>query len=1286
MERQLAPRKTSRLLGYRLHCALHTGSLREVVDALPTTAPPPFPRESTQAPLSAFDPSIWDGTNLLGAAATALFQPAAFRLAVFAILLERGANPWAAGDNQRATEWVLFRLKDEPEVREWCVRELDRAKEAQHKMERYKAPSEVHDWIEDELASLDAEVEYEYEQVDDNDTPMQDYEPVNLGRRESINAPPAKRARSHSPLPDYEDVAPLAARSIEYPPIDKHHEPAERARDRDEPTSEPPRTWTADAGPRPSSSASVGSRPPPPHEPSPTPPTSAGAVDAAHTSTSFGSSGSSTPREPYEPHLDALSSTSRLPYAQHEPARPPRAAPTPVGADQHEPDRVKRRRSPSPPLDSLDLVRAAGIDSRRTSTVAPGAGPSRVDRGDELSQAASRAAPPPAQRPPPPPQALRLTADESFVFEPLIETLRRMHTRSGWVAGATLGQRMLVDFPDVYRRDRRLTSWKRYAQRAHDLYIVTYEELRNGQSEVRLTAEYDNPRRRQPSPPRSTASPRRPSSTFPSPERPERTTTALPPPAAPAPFKPTFMPPTHPLLLAESAPYVSKSGAGSTSSSSTDKIGQSWRDFTASRQRPRSSASTIVSGGPVVPLGAPDAASTSTSVAVAPIFGGSSAPDAASLAQSMSSAAVTVDKREEPAVEPPCPAGAPVPAPVPALARPSEASRLTDHEAHVFKPLIKTLRDMGARDRWVIGFQVDQRMRREFFDVYQRDSALSFWTPYSQRAQALRIITLDERKKPSQVCLTAEFATARTHEPPPPRQPTTISPIEQLDLSTAGLPSRPDPLPLDPTLSFPAPPAPLKASSQPVSTPALSTSARQSGAGSTSSSTISLGAAAGVLPTSSDSSAQPSQVNVLDVLGRHPEDIHDAARRPTVDEPLGPRAAQVSLAPVPPEMARSSSSSSSAPRLLDDPSAPSPGSSLPVTRSASGPTTARVVPAIGLPARKISIVAAPSASSSTSVARPAGSSASTSKIEPSAPSTTASGWIPSAAQPLGSSGLGAVVASPTTVSAAPGLPARAVSRLPPLARPPPPSVARPRPPSSTPRSLASSASPAPDPPPVPPPPPSQQAAPVRHGWAPTFPSALAQPAPAVSIPPASSYALQPSNPFAPIAHLSTSTPSLMPAVPAIVANPARAPAQQRVAGFVTMEVHRLPSYATDLVLKTYLLRGPSVFSTLPSATHLDQLEALVRAGEFRAAPAQQLRQHDQPPPVPKRQQVFVEDKDSSERRWAAVTYKTRADAERARAMFNGKKLVEGPAGSGEQALVWMEQGSEIARFRTQCLR
>lgn len=139
MERHLAPRKTSKLLGYRLHCALHTGSLREVVDALPTTAPPPFPREPTQAPLSAFDSSIWDGTNLLGAAATALFQPAAFRLAVFAILLERGANPWAAGDNQRATEWVLFRLKDEPEVREWCVRELDRAKEAQHKMERYKA-------------------------------------------------------------------------------------------------------------------------------------------------------------------------------------------------------------------------------------------------------------------------------------------------------------------------------------------------------------------------------------------------------------------------------------------------------------------------------------------------------------------------------------------------------------------------------------------------------------------------------------------------------------------------------------------------------------------------------------------------------------------------------------------------------------------------------------------------------------------------------------------------------------------------------------------------------------------------------------------------------------------------------------------------------------------------------------------------------------------------------------------------------------------------------------------
>ena len=143
MERQPASRKTSKLLAYRLHHALHSGSLREVVDELanPTwqTSLPPFPRQPTQAPLSAFDSSIYDGTNLLGAAATALLLPAAFRLAVFALLLERGANPHAAGENGMPAEWVLYRLKGEPEVRDWCLGELEQAKVDQHNMVRYEA-------------------------------------------------------------------------------------------------------------------------------------------------------------------------------------------------------------------------------------------------------------------------------------------------------------------------------------------------------------------------------------------------------------------------------------------------------------------------------------------------------------------------------------------------------------------------------------------------------------------------------------------------------------------------------------------------------------------------------------------------------------------------------------------------------------------------------------------------------------------------------------------------------------------------------------------------------------------------------------------------------------------------------------------------------------------------------------------------------------------------------------------------------------------------------------------
>ena len=259
------------------------------------------------------------------------------------------------------------------------------------------------------------------------------------------------------------------------------------------------------------------------------------------------------------------------------------------------------------------------------------------------------------------------------------------------------------------------------------------------------------------------------------------------------------------------------------------------------------------------------------------------------------------------------------------------------------------------------------------------------------------------------------------------------------------------------------------------------------------------------------------------------------------------------------------------------------------------------------------------------------------------------------------------------------------SRLPSLARPPPPPADRPRPPSSTPRSLASSASPAPYSPSSSLPLSAQQTTAVRPGWAPSVSSTLDPSRSTVSASQASSSASprhsvgRVASPFVP----SASEPSVAAAPALAVAGPAQPAAQPRVVGFVTMEVHRLPPYATDVVLKTYLLSGPSVFSSLSSAAHLDQLDALVRRGEFRPTAVQQQQQRAEAPPVSRRQQIVVEEKPGgrSARRWARVTYSTRADAERARALFDGKRLVEGPAGAGEATLVWMEQGNETARFR-----
>lgn len=139
-----------------------------------------------------------------------------------------------------------------------------------------------------------------------------------------------------------------------------------------------------------------------------------------------------------------------------------------------------------------------------------------------------------------------------------------------------------------------------------------------------------------------------------------------------------------------------------------------------------------------------------------------------------------------------------------------------------------------------------------------------------------------------------------------------------------------------------------------------------------------------------------------------------------------------------------------------------------------------------------------------------------------------------------------------------------------------------------------------------------------------------------------------------------------------------------------MELRPLPPYVTRPVLQQYLLRGPSCFAGVSRAADLERLDELVAKrgieytvhGGGAGAGAGSGKGRDEAPPVPRREDVVVEVVSSSgERRIGRVTYASRRDAERAKALFGGKRIVEGPAGVSERGVVWMEKGSEVARFR-----
>lgn len=98
-----------------------------------------------------------------------------------------------------------------------------------------------------------------------------------------------------------------------------------------------------------------------------------------------------------------------------------------------------------------------------------------------------------------------------------------------------------------------------------------------------------------------------------------------------------------------------------------------------------------------------------------------------------------------------------------------------------------------------------------------------------------------------------------------------------------------------------------------------------------------------------------------------------------------------------------------------------------------------------------------------------------------------------------------------------------------------------------------------------------------------------------------------------------------------------------------MELHNLPSWMTQPLLKHYLVHGPSTFSSL-TRDQVPHLEQLVHEGHFNGREG-----GDVLVPLMRRVALIPAKGDGVS---ASVKYATRASAEQAKALFGGRRIVE----------------------------
>ncbi|GJN91829.1 hypothetical protein Rhopal_004852-T1 [Rhodotorula paludigena] len=161
---------------------------------------------------------------------------------------------------------------------------------------------------------------------------------------------------------------------------------------------------------------------------------------------------------------------------------------------------------------------------------------------------------------------------------------------------------------------------------------------------------------------------------------------------------------------------------------------------------------------------------------------------------------------------------------------------------------------------------------------------------------------------------------------------------------------------------------------------------------------------------------------------------------------------------------------------------------------------------------------------------------------------------------------------------------------------------------------------------------------------------------------AATSAVAPPGASAPQAPTSSGGASASPA-PAAPAHAVR----RQAAPPVEMELHNLPSWMTQPLLKHYLVHGPSTFSGL-TRDQVPHLEQLVHEGHFDGREG-----GDVLVPLMRRVELIPAQGDGVS---ANVKYATRASAEQAKALFGGRRIVE--AIVEDRPVTWLDKEERTA--------